>query len=107
MEPSGPSEKSPGNEGSHQHGRSRNESYAGPHAQIRLFGAQLAERASDPELAGAALAALLIAAGHDGAWHRDWTDPRTAPKARRTTDQLASIFYRDQHRHDQELPPEP
>ena len=31
----------------------------------------------DPELAGAALAALLIAAGHDGAWHRDWTDPRT------------------------------
>ena len=31
---------------------------------------------SDPELAGAALAALLIAAGHDGAWHRDWTDPR-------------------------------
>ena len=25
---------------------------------------------SDPELAGAALAALLIAAGHDGAWHR-------------------------------------
>ena len=58
---------------------------------------------SDPELAGAALAALLIAAGHDGAWHRDWTDPRTAAQARRTTDQLASVFYRDQHRHDQEL----
>ena len=37
---------------------------------------------SDPELAGAALAALLIAAGHDGAWHRDWTDPRTAAQAR-------------------------
>jgi hypothetical protein len=36
---------------------------------------------SDPELAGAALAALLIAAGHDGAWHRDWTDPRTAAQA--------------------------
>ena len=62
---------------------------------------------SDPELAGAALAALLIAAGHDGAWHRDWTDPRTAPQGRRTTDQLASIFYRDQHRHDQELPLKP
>lgn len=59
---------------------------------------------SDPELAGAALAALLIAAGHDGAWHRDWTDPRTAAQARRTTDQLASVFYRDQHRRDQELP---
>ena len=62
---------------------------------------------SDPELAGAALAALLIAAGHDGAWHRDWTDPRTAPQARQTTDQLASVFYRDQHRNDQELPLEP
>ena len=59
---------------------------------------------SDPELVGAALAALLIAAG---AWHRDWTDPRTAAEARRTTDQLASVFYRDQHRHDQELPLEP
>jgi hypothetical protein len=62
---------------------------------------------SDPELTGAALAALLIAAGHNGAWHRDWTDPRTAAQARRTTDQLASVFYRDQHRHDQELPLEP
>ena len=62
---------------------------------------------SDPELAGAALAALLIAAGHDGARHRDRTGPRTAPQARRTTDQLASVFYRDQHRHDQELPLEP
>ena len=61
----------------------------------------------DPELAGAALAALLIAAGHDGAWHRDWTDPRTAAQARQTTDQLASVFYHDQHRHDQELPLEP
>jgi hypothetical protein len=30
---------------------------------------------------------------HDGAWHRDWTDPRTAAQARRTTDQLASVFY--------------
>ena len=52
---------------------------------------------SDPELAGAALAALLTAAGHDDAWHRDWTDPRTAAQARQTTDQLASVFYRDQH----------
>ena len=50
--------------------------------------------------------ALLIAAGHDGVWHRDWTDPRTAAQARQTTDQLASV-YRDQHRHDQELPQEP
>ena len=62
---------------------------------------------SDPELTGAALAALLTAAGHDGAWHRDRTDPRTAPQARQTTDQLASVFYRGQHRHDQELPLEP
>ena len=62
---------------------------------------------SDPELAGAALAALLLAAGHDGAWLRDWPDPRTAAQARRTTDQLASVFHRDQHRHEQELPQEP
>jgi hypothetical protein len=62
---------------------------------------------SDPELASAALAALLITAGHDGAWHRDWTDPWTAAQARRTTDQLASVFYRDQHRPDQELPRSP
>jgi hypothetical protein len=62
---------------------------------------------SDPELTGAALAALLITAGHDGAWHRDWTDPRTAAQARRTTDQLTSVFYHDQHRPDQELPLEP
>jgi hypothetical protein len=49
---------------------------------------------SDPELADAALAALLIAAGHDGAWHRDWTGPRTAAQARQTTDQLASVLPR-------------
>jgi Domain of unknown function (DUF4259) len=30
---------------------------------------------SDPELAGAALAALLIAAGRDGAWHRAGSMP--------------------------------
>jgi hypothetical protein len=67
----------------------------------------LAIPGSDPELADAALAALLITAGRDGAWHRDWTDPRTAAQARQTTDQLASVFYRDQRRHDQELPLEP
>ncbi len=62
---------------------------------------------SDPDLAGAALAALLIAAGRDGAWHQGWVDAGTALQARRTTDQLASIFYRYQHRHDQELPLKP
>jgi len=62
---------------------------------------------SDPELAGAALAGLLIAAGRDGAWHQGWVDAGTALRARRTTDQLASVFYRYQHRHDQELPLEP
>ena len=62
---------------------------------------------SDPELTGAALAALLIMAGHDGAWHRDWTDPRTAAQARQTTDQLTSVFCHDQHRPEQELPLEP
>ena len=62
---------------------------------------------SDPELADAALTALLITAGRDGAWHRDWTDPRTAAQARQTADQLTSVFYRHQHRHDQELPLKP
>jgi len=61
----------------------------------------------EPELAGAALPALLIAAGHDGAWHRGLAGPRTAAQGRRTTDLLASVFYRGQHRHDQELPLEP
>jgi hypothetical protein len=61
----------------------------------------------DPELADAALAALLIAAGRDGPWHQGWADARTALQARRTTDQLASVFYRYQHRHDQELPLQP
>jgi hypothetical protein len=59
---------------------------------------------SDPALAGAALDTLLIAAGRDGTWHQGWVDAETALQARRTTDQLASIFYRYQHRHDQELP---
>ena len=59
---------------------------------------------SDPALADAALAALLIAAKRDGAWHQGWADAGKARQARRTTDQLASVFYRYQHRHDQELP---
>jgi hypothetical protein len=62
---------------------------------------------NDPELVGAALAALLVAAGRDGAWHQGWVDAGTALQACRTTDQLASVFYRYQHRHDQELPLEP
>jgi uncharacterized protein DUF4259 len=62
---------------------------------------------SGPELADAALAALLIAAGRDGAWHHGWVDTGTALQARRTTDQLTSVFYRYQHSHDQELPLEP
>ncbi len=59
---------------------------------------------NDPALADAALAALLIAAGHDGAWHEGWTDPGKAQQARQTTSHLASVFYRYQNRHDQELP---
>ena len=65
---------------------------------------------ADPALADDALAALLIVAGHDpravrdGAWHHGWTDAGTALQARRTTDELASVFYRYRHRHDQELP---
>jgi hypothetical protein len=62
---------------------------------------------NDPELADAALAALLIAAGREGAWHQGWTDAPTAALARRTTDQLAAVFYRYQYRHDQQLPLEP
>jgi len=58
----------------------------------------------DPEFADAGLAALLIAAGRDGPWHQGWVDAETALQARSTTDQLASVFYRYQHRHDQELP---
>lgn len=64
----------------------------------------------DPALADDALAALLVAAGHGprdphhGAWHYGWTDAETALRARRTTDELASVFHRYRHRHDQELP---
>jgi hypothetical protein len=62
---------------------------------------------NDPELAGAALAALLIAAGRDGAWHLGWVDAGTALQARGTTDPFASVFYRHQHRNDQELSLQP
>lgn len=59
---------------------------------------------SDPELADAALGALLIATGPGGTWHWGWADAEDASQARQTTDQLASVFYRYQHRYDQELP---
>ena len=62
---------------------------------------------NDPALVDAALAALLIAAGRDGAWNEGWVDAEEAKQARRTTDELASVFYRYQQRHDQELPLEP
>lgn len=64
----------------------------------------------DPALADDALAALAVAAGQgrgvpsDGAWHYGWTDAETAQRARQVTDELAQVFYRYQHRHDQELP---
>jgi len=63
--------------------------------------------ASTSGLADAALDALLIAAGRDGAWLQGWVDAGTALQARQTTDRLASVFYRYQHRHEQELPLEP
>lgn len=59
---------------------------------------------NEPELADAALAALLITAGRDGAWHEGWVNSGIALQARRTTDQLASVFHWYQRRHDQELP---
>ncbi len=34
---------------------------------------------SDPELAGAVLAALLITAGRDGAWHQGWVRAGPGP----------------------------
>ena len=61
----------------------------------------------DRERARTAFTSLLIAAGRDGAWHQGRAGAGTALQARRTTDQLASAFYRYQHRHDQELPLEP
>ena len=59
---------------------------------------------SSPALADDALAALLIAAGPDGEWQQGWADAGTGLLARQTANQLASVFYRYQHRHDQELP---
>jgi hypothetical protein len=59
---------------------------------------------SSPALACDALAALLIAAGRDGEWLQGWADAETALQGRQTTARLASVFYRYQHRNDQELP---
>src|SRR5215475_14572503 len=47
--------------------------------------------AAEPELNTSALAALLLAAGRAGPWHKGWADPETAARARQTTDQLAAI----------------
>jgi hypothetical protein len=52
-------------------------------------------------------AAAVVAAGRDGTWYEHWADPQTALQARRATDHLASIFYRHQHRDDEELPFDP
>ena len=69
---------------------------------------------SDPELADAALAALLIAAGRDGAWHQGWVNAGTAcrPAGRLTSSPRSSTTtrphrHRHRHRHDKELPLEP
>jgi hypothetical protein len=59
---------------------------------------------SSPALADDALAALLTAAGPDGEWQQGWGDAGTGLLARQTANQLASVFYRYQHRHEQELP---
>lgn len=56
------------------------------------------------ELNTSAWEALLVVAGRDGPWHEGWADPQTAAKARQTTDQLAAIFFREQHSGEQELP---
>src|SRR5215475_15861231 len=60
--------------------------------------------AADPEVNASAFEALLLVAGRDGPWHAGWSDPETAAQARQTTDQLAAIFFREQHSQDQELP---
>jgi len=65
---------------------------------------QIVLPAPDGELNAAAAAALQLAAGRDGPWHEGWTDSEDAARARRTTDQLATIFLREQHSQDQELP---
>jgi hypothetical protein len=69
-------------------------------ADIAEWGYDAAEiviMASHPALARSALAALLIAAGRDGAWHQGWVHAEDALQARHTTDQLASVLYRHQH----------
>lgn len=58
----------------------------------------------NPELVDAALEALQVAAGPDGGWLDGWVTLETAAGAKRTTDQIASVFYRYQRRNDQELP---
>ena len=60
--------------------------------------------ASDAELNASAAAALQLAAGRDGPWHDGWTNPEDAAQARQTANRLASIFLREQHSQDQELP---
>lgn len=46
----------------------------------------------------------MMPSPHYGAWHYGWADAETALRARRTTDELASVFHRYQHGHDRELP---
>lgn len=70
----------------------------------RGYEAALLSPESSPALACDALAALLVAAGRDGAWHQGWVDAETAMQARQTTNRLASVFYQYEHRQDQELP---
>jgi alpha-glucosidase len=58
----------------------------------------------DHELTALAWDALLLVAGPDGPWHDGWADPQAAAEARRTTHQLAAVFFRDRHSGEQELP---
>jgi hypothetical protein len=60
--------------------------------------------APDPELNHSALDALLVAAGPDGPWHDGWVDPQAAAQARQTTDRLAAILLREEHRTTRKLP---
>lgn len=60
--------------------------------------------ASARHLIDSAREALLLAAGQSGPWHDGWTSPEKAAAARQTTDELAAIFRRERHSHDQELP---
>jgi hypothetical protein len=58
----------------------------------------------EPGLVDAALEALQVAAGRDGGWLDGWVTLEAAVGAKRTTDRIASVFYRYQRRNDQELP---